>query len=36
MDFEHTDGFALIGIGAVMLALTAGYFLIGKSGPVAV
>jgi uncharacterized membrane protein (DUF373 family) len=28
LDFEHTDGFVLIGIGALMIALTAGYFLV--------
>ena len=28
LDFEHADGFVLIGIGALMLSLTAGYFLV--------
>ena len=28
LDFEHTDGFVLIGIGALVIALTAGYFLV--------
>ncbi len=28
LDFEHTDGFVLIGIGALVISLTAGYFLV--------
>lgn len=32
LDFEHIDGVALMGIAAVVLSLTAGYFLIRKSG----
>jgi uncharacterized membrane protein (DUF373 family) len=32
LDFEHIDGLALIGMAAVVLSLTAGYFLIRKSG----
>lgn len=31
LDFEHTDGLVLIGIGALVIALTAGYFLVKKS-----
>lgn len=27
LDFEHTDGFVLIGIGALVISLTAGHFL---------
>ncbi len=27
LDFEHTDGFVLVGIGALVISLTAGYFL---------
>ena len=27
LDFEHTDGLVLIGIGALVISLTAGYFL---------
>ena len=28
LDFEHADGFVLIGIGALVISLTAGYFLV--------
>ena len=28
LDFEHTDGFVLIGIGALVISLTAGYFFV--------
>ena len=31
LDFEHTDGFRLIGIGALVLALAGGYFLMRRS-----
>ena len=27
-DFEHTDGFVLVGIGTLVISLTAGYFLV--------
>ncbi len=32
LDLEHTDGFQLIGVGALVLSLTAGCFLIRRSG----
>jgi uncharacterized membrane protein (DUF373 family) len=28
LDFQHADGFVLVGIGALVLSLTAGYFLV--------
>ncbi|OYY25821.1 MAG: hypothetical protein B7Y20_15380 [Acidovorax sp. 16-64-162] len=28
LDFEHTDGLVLIGISALVISLTAGYFLV--------
>jgi uncharacterized membrane protein (DUF373 family) len=31
IDFEHTSGTVLLGLSAVMLALTVGYFLIKKA-----
>ena len=32
LDLEHTPALTLIGIGALVLALTGGYFLIRRSG----
>jgi uncharacterized membrane protein (DUF373 family) len=31
IDFEHTSGSVLLGVSAVILALTSGYFLVKKS-----
>lgn len=31
LDFEHVQGFELIGIGALVIALTAGYFLVKRT-----
>jgi len=31
VDLEHTPGFVLIGIAALLMALTTGYFLIKRS-----
>lgn len=31
VDLEHTPGFVLIGIAALLIALTSGYFLIKRS-----
>jgi uncharacterized membrane protein (DUF373 family) len=31
LDFEHTPGMVLLGLSAVMLALTLGYFLVKKA-----
>jgi uncharacterized membrane protein (DUF373 family) len=33
IDFEHTAGTVLLGISAVIIALTCGYFLVRKSHP---
>lgn len=31
LDFEHLDGLTLVGIAAIVLALTAGYFLVRRA-----
>jgi uncharacterized membrane protein (DUF373 family) len=31
LDFEHTDGIVLVGVAVLILSLTVGYFLIGRS-----
>jgi uncharacterized membrane protein (DUF373 family) len=30
IDFEHTPGIVLLGLSSVIIALTSGYFLVGK------
>lgn len=32
LDLEKTSGFEILGIGAIVIALTAGYYLIKKAG----
>jgi uncharacterized membrane protein (DUF373 family) len=34
IDFEHTAGTVLLGIAAVIVALTSGYFFIRKTHPI--
>ena len=32
LDFEHADGFVLVGIAAITIAVTGGYYLVRRAG----